>query len=633
MPATFSRHLDIAKALHPDFEVRVWNAADVRSIDSSFLREALEEKKWAFATDIVRLFAMEQFGGVYFDLDVKFNQPVTPWLNRRCVMGWESDYLLGPHLILSEPGHPFITEALKACRNRHLQIDNETLDLTPLPTLMTWLGRGHGLVLDGSRQLLDNDLLIEPVGVFTLDLMDGQSCCQHLYAGSWLDTQGSFSHELLYRYASTQRASAQLFRAMTKVLPLTSRKYVFDVLNSRRAFPGAYEATGYMNWKGGRLRKVALLFGIVARLNQYSPFVSRSSHHVAHRRNHSPKPARALYLQWAPTVDVIVPIYNVDKYLDRCLHSLQTQSYARLRVLLVDDGSLDGSTQIAQQYAERHSNFHYLHKDNGGLGSARNFGIDRIESDLVTFVDSDDWVEPDFVSSLVDALGPNGKIAVTNYDLVTPEGRVQQRFDLAVRNEGDPVKQVLSSGLESSAWNKIYRSDMFAPGVRFGDGWFEDFAVVPALLASCPTIGFVPGHKYHYLQRPDSILAQSRTNLPSTMNIFNSYEELKKRRHIFLYDRWDHYYQWSVARHLFIDRAYNIHSDPVDSRRRAMIRNFAETLNSAMPDWYQTPVVKHWQRDPRRLRERIARQLVIDSYKSGRANLYSTLQAIRRTGV
>src|ERR1700712_2857096 len=102
----------------------------------------------------------------------------------------------------------------------------------------------------------------------------------------------------------------------------------------------------------------------------------------------------------SPLVDVIVPIFGVEKYIDRCLWSLKRQSYRNFRVLMVDDGSLDCSGAIAETYADEARNFVYLHKTNGGTGSARNFGIEQSEGDLLMFVDPDDWVEPDYIASL-----------------------------------------------------------------------------------------------------------------------------------------------------------------------------------------------------------------------------------------
>jgi glycosyltransferase involved in cell wall biosynthesis len=631
LPAAFADNLSRARSLHPEFTFRAWTAADASEIDSQFLREAVAERKWAFATDVVRLYALSTYGGVYFDLDVRFNGPIDDWRRQECVIGWESDYLLGPHFMMSVKGAKFINDLLTIYMDRRFILDNETINVTPLPTIATWVAQRDGLILNGQKQRLTNGLLVETVNRFTLDTLDRSNICEHEYAGGWLEKKGSFASELMIRYARSSRPSRRLLDAATRFFPRAVSRRLYDLIHARLAYPGAFESVGYDTSKH-LPRKLSRFLKGMHLLQKRGPLNVTSKWHLAARSSRKQIAPARVSCNWAPSVDVIVPIYNVERYLDRCLRSVQQQDYARVRVLLVDDGSTDGSSNIAKCYAQQVPHFEYHRKTNGGLGSARNYGLDLVTSELVTFVDSDDWVEPDFVSSLVEAIGPNQDIAVTNYDLVSPEGRVQQRFDLAFRWEEDPVKQILSSGLESSAWNKIYRSSLFDSDTRFGDGWFEDFAVIPALVAGATSVGFVSSHKYHYVQRPDSILAKSRTNLASTMNIFNSYSVLRTRKNRFIGDRWEHYYQWAIPRHLFISRAYNIHLEPIESRLQSMVRRFSAELNMAMPDWYETKVIQHWKNEPSRFVERIARRVLVDAYKSERPQFYSALQALHRYG-
>lgn len=100
----------------------------------------------------------------------------------------------------------------------------------------------------------------------------------------------------------------------------------------------------------------------------------------------------------APKISVIVPVYNVEKYLRRCLDSIRAQTFTDFECICVDDGSSDGSGKILDEYAEQDSRFVVIHKDNGGVSSARNAGLDVARGEWIAFVDSDDWVEKDFLS-------------------------------------------------------------------------------------------------------------------------------------------------------------------------------------------------------------------------------------------
>ena len=96
-----------------------------------------------------------------------------------------------------------------------------------------------------------------------------------------------------------------------------------------------------------------------------------------------------------PLVSVIVPVYKVEKYLDKCIESIVGQTYENLEIILVDDGSPDNCPTMCDEWAQKDSRIKVIHKENGGLSSARNAGLDACTGDYIGFVDSDDWIEPD----------------------------------------------------------------------------------------------------------------------------------------------------------------------------------------------------------------------------------------------
>ena len=115
-------------------------------------------------------------------------------------------------------------------------------------------------------------------------------------------------------------------------------------------------------------------------------------------------------------VSLVVPIYNVESYLRMCLDSIEQQTYSNIEVLLINDGSPDSSGEICQEYVTRDSRFRYFEKENGGLSDARNYGIDCSKGKFLTFIDSDDWIEPTYVEDMYQAaLNNNSEIVVSNY--------------------------------------------------------------------------------------------------------------------------------------------------------------------------------------------------------------------------
>ena len=122
-------------------------------------------------------------------------------------------------------------------------------------------------------------------------------------------------------------------------------------------------------------------------------------------------------------ISIIVPIYNTEKYLHQCLDSILNQTYANFEVLLVNDGSTDSSGIICQEYVERDSRFRYFEKDNGGVASARNLGLEHSEGTYITFIDSDDWVEQNYLDVLYTALKENDTdVAISTYKRFAQDG-------------------------------------------------------------------------------------------------------------------------------------------------------------------------------------------------------------------
>lgn len=178
----------------------------------------------------------------------------------------------------------------------------------------------------------------------------------------------------------------------------------------------------------------------------------------------------------AQLVSVIVPIYKVEDYLERCVDSILAQTYPDLEVILVDDGSPDRCGEICEKYAEQDARVRVVHKENGGLSSARNAGLDIATGEFVLFTDSDDWIEPDMVEVLVAGLTENdADIATCNLRSESTSGvkkarvmNMQQAVLCFPETDYWKLLQISGSQYSIFAWNNLYRRDRIESlGLRF----------------------------------------------------------------------------------------------------------------------------------------------------------------------
>ena len=222
-----------------------------------------------------------------------------------------------------------------------------------------------------------------------------------------------------------------------------------------------------------------------------------------------------------PLVSIIVPIYKVEQYLDKCLRSISDQTYRNIEVLLINDGSPDNSAEIARKYAQNDSRFQYYEKENGGLSSARNYGIDRCKGDYISFVDSDDWLEAEFVKHLVEAAEKTkSDIAVCNMKYIYQDGSQRKNVPQIVETKQVTNIEALSDLFNSRyfrnhAQNKLYKRRLFLDtGIRYPVGkLYEDVFTTYKLFFEAQKVSYLAEALYDYLQaRPGSILNSGFSN-------------------------------------------------------------------------------------------------------------------------
>lgn len=209
-----------------------------------------------------------------------------------------------------------------------------------------------------------------------------------------------------------------------------------------------------------------------------------------------------------PLLSVIVPIYNVAQYLRHCLDSLVAQTYANLELILVDDGSGDGSGEICDRYAAIDARIKVIHKNNGGVSSARNAGLAAATGEWIGWVDSDDWVEPDmFESMLFLALERDVDIAVCSRIEHYSDHRVFWGWEQTTVLDTEEALRMLVQDriMRNYLWDKLFQRELF-DGITFPTGkTFEDLMVVYRLIERAEYVACLPEAKYHYRQREDSI--------------------------------------------------------------------------------------------------------------------------------
>ncbi|HEM6102550.1 TPA: glycosyltransferase [Streptococcus suis] len=217
-------------------------------------------------------------------------------------------------------------------------------------------------------------------------------------------------------------------------------------------------------------------------------------------------------------ISVIIPIYNVEQYLAKCIESVCRQSYENLEIILVNDGSTDGSETICLEYANNDERIRYCKKENGGLSDARNFGIDCANGDYLSFVDSDDYIEPTFIEYLYKAIEKEKTVvSMTSFDRVDSAGIFLKAeilpTDQSVLSGRDACKKMLEEHGNRFVvvWNKLYKKELFDCH-RFENGKLhEDEYFTYRLLYDLEKVAIVHDCLYHYVNRENSITTSNMT--------------------------------------------------------------------------------------------------------------------------
>lgn len=237
-------------------------------------------------------------------------------------------------------------------------------------------------------------------------------------------------------------------------------------------------------------------------------------------------------------VSIVVPIYNTEKYLDKCLSSLAKQTLKEIEIICINDGSTDNSQKIVDDYTSKYPKiFKSFVKVNGGLGSARNYGIEVASGEYIAFLDSDDYVKESIYEDLYkNAIKNNSDIVNCGFIRIDEKGKIlskeQHNLDLNYSSQ----EAILN--LAPAAWNKLYKRRIFIDNnIRYPENiWYEDLPTTIKLILHSKKITTIPNTYIYYLQRQSSIIYTYDSRARDIFKVLSSTQEYLKLNSIENYD-------------------------------------------------------------------------------------------------
>ena len=288
-----------------------------------------------------------------------------------------------------------------------------------------------------------------------------------------------------------------------------------------------------------------------------------------------------------PKVSIVVPVYNVEDYIERCLDSLLNQTLEDIEIIVVNDGSTDGSKQRIIPYIEKYPNkIKYLEKENGGLSSARNFGIPEASGEYIAFLDSDDYVEKDMYEKMYEkAINENSDMVECDFIWEYPN---KKRNDIA--KTYDNKNDMIVKG-RVVAWNKLIKRDIIEKNnLRFPEGLrYEDVEFFYKLVPYINKVSFVHELFIHYLQRSNSIANTQNLRTKEIFivldNVLNYYKEND------LYEEYREELEYIYARFLLCSSLRRMLKIPNKNERKEAIEETKSNLEGHFPEWGKNRII------------------------------------------
>ena len=234
-------------------------------------------------------------------------------------------------------------------------------------------------------------------------------------------------------------------------------------------------------------------------------------------------------------ISIIVPVYNVINELERCVNSLINQTYDDIEIILVDDGSTDGSEDMCDRYEKESKKIHAYHKANGGLSDARNYGFSYATGDYILFVDSDDYIERKACEKFVQSIGKDyPEMVVSDAVMIKGDKFIQMKHDVLDPTKMYSFEEIISLLIPANqwyapAWLNLYKRDyLIKCELRFVKGLLhEDMEFLPRVFMKAKKIKYLPYNFYNYVVRPNSIMTSRKKekNGVALLTIYRGWKE------------------------------------------------------------------------------------------------------------
>lgn len=288
-------------------------------------------------------------------------------------------------------------------------------------------------------------------------------------------------------------------------------------------------------------------------------------------------------------ISIIIPVYKVEKYLEKCIESVLKQTYTNLQIILVDDGSPDNCGKICDEYAKKDSRIEVIHKANGGLSDARNVGISKAKGRYIGFVDSDDYIKEDMYEILLNLIKKyDADVSICNlYDVIDGNECIRNKENgIREYSRLDILKEVLlDKNIQSYAWNKLYKKELFDEIKYPIRKKYEDIGTTFYLFEKCNKIVVTSEPEYYYLKRADSLVnnVTESTILDYTEIIIQRYLYIKQN--IKELRKYNNYYlaKTLITAHNDIENLENI-SEEMQQRYKKLYELVLEIIKSNSKD-------------------------------------------------
>lgn len=293
-------------------------------------------------------------------------------------------------------------------------------------------------------------------------------------------------------------------------------------------------------------------------------------------------------------VSIIVPVYNVEKYLSKCLDSLVNQTFSDLEIIVVNDGSTDNCKDIIEKYEKKYSNIiKVLNQSNQGLSDARNNGLKLATADYIMYVDSDDYINLDMVEKMYNKITKdNADVVICGNNVVDEDYNILSSSYPDKNNYTDIIEQTIFGNM--CAWNKIYKKSLICNNhLKFRSRvWYEDIDFSYKLLICSKKITFLKENLYNYLLRKDSIMNNKKANRNLELLLsFNEIIDYSKQNSV--YEKFYPAIEYLCINHIYIAAVTRIINSQIEpNNKKKLIKEFILYVKNNFPNFKYNKYLK-----------------------------------------